>query len=136
MPSFYLMSRGIPEEDARAMIVSGFADNVSKELPAGVCGGNEQSDPSGNERKYWIMDKMEQTLSYDSQFPVLARTGNWLSLKVFVPFCPLSNTSFHFQTDQIVHFHRIFHRKLLRNIVGKAADNQSSGIFFAHTSGH
>lgn len=30
---FYLMSRGILEEDARAMIVSGFADNVSKELP-------------------------------------------------------------------------------------------------------
>ncbi len=30
---FYLMSRGITEEDARAMIVSGFADNVSKELP-------------------------------------------------------------------------------------------------------
>lgn len=30
---FYLMSRGIGEEDARAMIVSGFADNVSKELP-------------------------------------------------------------------------------------------------------
>ncbi len=30
---FYLMSRGINEEDARAMIVSGFADNVSKELP-------------------------------------------------------------------------------------------------------
>jgi Fe-S cluster assembly protein SufB len=30
---FYLMARGIPEEDARAMIVSGFADNVSKELP-------------------------------------------------------------------------------------------------------
>ena len=30
---FYLMSRGIPEEEARAMIVSGFADNVSKELP-------------------------------------------------------------------------------------------------------
>ena len=30
---FYLMSRGIPEEDARAMIVSGFADNVSQELP-------------------------------------------------------------------------------------------------------
>ena len=30
---FYLMSRGIPEEDARAMIVSGFADSVSKELP-------------------------------------------------------------------------------------------------------
>ena len=30
---FYLMSRGIPEEDARAMIVSGFADEVSKELP-------------------------------------------------------------------------------------------------------
>lgn len=30
---FYLMSRGISEGDARAMIVSGFADNVSKELP-------------------------------------------------------------------------------------------------------
>lgn len=30
---FYLMSRGIGEEDARAMIVSGFVDNVSKELP-------------------------------------------------------------------------------------------------------
>ena len=30
---FYLMSRGLTEEDARALIVSGFADNVSKELP-------------------------------------------------------------------------------------------------------
>ena len=30
---FYLMSRGMSEEDAKAMIVSGFADNVSKELP-------------------------------------------------------------------------------------------------------
>jgi Fe-S cluster assembly protein SufB len=30
---FYLMSRGIPEDEARAMIVSGFADDVSKELP-------------------------------------------------------------------------------------------------------
>ena len=30
---FYLMSRGISEENARAMIVSGFADDVSKELP-------------------------------------------------------------------------------------------------------
>lgn len=30
---FYLMSRGISEEEARAMIVSGFAENVSKELP-------------------------------------------------------------------------------------------------------
>ena len=30
---FYLMSRGISEEDAKAMIVSGFADPVSKELP-------------------------------------------------------------------------------------------------------
>ncbi len=30
---FYLMSRGISEEDALAMIVSGFADSVSKELP-------------------------------------------------------------------------------------------------------
>ena len=30
---FYLMSRGMSGEDARALIVSGFADNVSKELP-------------------------------------------------------------------------------------------------------
>ena len=30
---FYLMSRGMSEEDARALIVRGFADNVSKELP-------------------------------------------------------------------------------------------------------
>ena len=30
---FYLMSRGVSEEEARAMIVSGFANPVSKELP-------------------------------------------------------------------------------------------------------
>lgn len=30
---FYLMSRGFSEEDAKAIIVSGFADNISKELP-------------------------------------------------------------------------------------------------------
>ncbi|HAJ73744.1 MAG TPA: Fe-S cluster assembly protein SufB [Lachnospiraceae bacterium] len=30
---FYLMSRGISEEEAKALIVSGFAENVSKELP-------------------------------------------------------------------------------------------------------
>ncbi|MBR1796537.1 MAG: Fe-S cluster assembly protein SufB [Clostridiales bacterium] len=30
---YYLMSRGISEDEARALIVSGFADNVSKELP-------------------------------------------------------------------------------------------------------
>lgn len=30
---FYLMSRGISEAEAKAMIVSGFADNVGKELP-------------------------------------------------------------------------------------------------------
>ena len=30
---FYLTSRGLSEEDAKAMIVRGFADNVSKELP-------------------------------------------------------------------------------------------------------
>ncbi len=30
---FYLMSRGLDENSARALIVSGFADNVSKELP-------------------------------------------------------------------------------------------------------
>ena len=30
---YYLMSRGVTEEEARALIVSGFAGNVSKELP-------------------------------------------------------------------------------------------------------
>nr|WP_318660417.1 Fe-S cluster assembly protein SufB [uncultured Treponema sp.] len=30
---FYLMSRGIPEDEARSMIVTGFANPVSKELP-------------------------------------------------------------------------------------------------------
>ena len=30
---FYLMSRGLSEEEAKAMTVSGFADSVSKELP-------------------------------------------------------------------------------------------------------
>ena len=30
---FYLMSRGLSEEDAKAMIVRGFADPISKALP-------------------------------------------------------------------------------------------------------
>ena len=30
---FYLMSRGIPEEEASTMVVNGFANPVSKELP-------------------------------------------------------------------------------------------------------
>ena len=30
---FYLMSRGISEQDARAMIVTGFAEPIAKELP-------------------------------------------------------------------------------------------------------
>ena len=30
---FYLMSRGLTEDEARSMIVSGFASPVSKELP-------------------------------------------------------------------------------------------------------
>ena len=30
---FYLMTRGLSEEDAKAMIVRGFANPVSKELP-------------------------------------------------------------------------------------------------------
>ena len=30
---FYLMSRGMSEEDAKSMIVSGFAEPVAKELP-------------------------------------------------------------------------------------------------------
>ena len=30
---FYLMSRGLSEEDAKTLIVSGFADSVSRDLP-------------------------------------------------------------------------------------------------------
>ena len=30
---FYLMTRGIPEEEARATVVRGFADPIAKELP-------------------------------------------------------------------------------------------------------
>ena len=30
---FYLMSRGIDEEEAKAMIVRGFVEPISKELP-------------------------------------------------------------------------------------------------------
>ena len=30
---FYLMSRGMTEEDARALIVGGFAEPIAKELP-------------------------------------------------------------------------------------------------------
>ena len=30
---FYLMSRGIPENEAKSMIVRGFAEPVAKELP-------------------------------------------------------------------------------------------------------
>ena len=30
---FYLMSRGLSEEDARALIVGGFAEPIAKELP-------------------------------------------------------------------------------------------------------
>ena len=43
---FYLMSRGISEEEARAMIVSGFAEQRVKGTAARVCGGDEQSDSS------------------------------------------------------------------------------------------
>ena len=47
---FYLMSRGMTEEDARALLVSGFADNVSKELPVEYA--VEQPDPAGDEGKH------------------------------------------------------------------------------------
>ena len=30
---YYLMSRGLSEEDAKAMLVRGFAEPISKELP-------------------------------------------------------------------------------------------------------
>ena len=49
---FYLMSRGISEEEARAMIVSGFADNVSKELPLEYA--VEMNNLIRNERKVSI----------------------------------------------------------------------------------
>ncbi len=51
---FYLMSRGLSEEDARALIVGGFAEPIAKELPRGVRRGNEQPDPSGNEGQHWL----------------------------------------------------------------------------------
>ena len=41
---FYLMSRGISEEEARSMIVSGFAEQRVKGTAVRVCGGDEQSD--------------------------------------------------------------------------------------------
>ena len=30
---FYLMTRGIPEEEAKSMVVRGFAEPIAKELP-------------------------------------------------------------------------------------------------------
>lgn len=30
---FYIMSRGIPEEEARAMVVRGIAEPIARELP-------------------------------------------------------------------------------------------------------
>ena len=43
---FYLMSRGISEEDARALIVGGFAEPIAKRTAAGIRRGNEQPHPS------------------------------------------------------------------------------------------
>ena len=52
---FYLMSRGMTEEDARALIVGGFAEPIAKELSAGIRGGDEQPHPSGDEGKHWLI---------------------------------------------------------------------------------
>ena len=38
--------------------------------------------------------------------------------------------------DQIVHLHRVFKRKLLRDIVGEAADDQGSRVLLGDTAGH
>lgn len=43
---FYLMSRGISEEDARALIVGGFAEPYRQGTAAGIRRGNEQPHPS------------------------------------------------------------------------------------------
>ena len=51
---FYLMSRGIPEDDARAMIVSGFADNVSKELPLEYAMEMNNLIKLGDEGQHWL----------------------------------------------------------------------------------
>ena len=78
---FYLMSRGISEEEARSMIVSGFASNVSKELPLeyavemnnlidlemkGIIPGKEE-----------LMTKQNQTIAVN-RLP--AKTWNWLKM--------------------------------------------------------
>lgn len=51
---FYLMSRGISEEEARALIVSGFAGQCFQGASAGVCSGDEQSDPAGDEGEHRV----------------------------------------------------------------------------------
>lgn len=51
---FYLMSRGMSEEDARAMIVSGFADQCLQGAAGGVRGGNEQPHPARDEGQHWL----------------------------------------------------------------------------------
>ena len=38
--------------------------------------------------------------------------------------------------DQIIHLHRVFKRKLLRDIVGEAADDQGSRVLLGDTAGH
>ena len=43
---FYLMTRGISEEEARAMLVRGFVEPISKELPLRICSRNEQPNQS------------------------------------------------------------------------------------------
>ena len=38
--------------------------------------------------------------------------------------------------DQIIHLHRVFKRKLLRDIVGEAADDQGSRVLLGDSAGH
>ena len=52
---FYLMSRGLSEAEASAMIVSGFVEPITKELPARVRGRDEPADPAADGRQRWMI---------------------------------------------------------------------------------
>jgi len=51
---FYLMSRGLSESDASAMIVSGFVEPITKELPLEYRGRDEPPDPAADGRLGWL----------------------------------------------------------------------------------
>ena len=52
---FYLMSRGMTEEDARAPDRRRLCRAHRQGAAAGICGGDEQPDSSGDEGKHWLI---------------------------------------------------------------------------------